>query len=289
MRVGFQGERGAFSEYAIIQLWGGTAKPVAMRSFDDVAYAAETGRVDFGILPIESTLLGAVDLGYDLLALHERLFVVAETVVAIHLNVVGLPGATLPALRRLASHPIMLAQCAHFLDAHRHIRPQPSWDTAGAAREVRERGDPTWAAAASALAAEYLGLTTLATGIEDRPDAMMRFLAVRPEPAILTARAPVRTALLCVLPNTVGALVSVLQPLAALGFNVSHFAARPTREPWDYQFYIEFEHAAGDARAADAVASVRRACRLCRALGTYPRWQAPDQPLHEPSHQPFPG
>jgi len=272
IRVGFQGEPGAFSEEAIVQLWRGNAEPVAMRSFDEVADAAETGRVDFGMLPIESTLMGGVDVAYDLLQLHDGLFVVAETVVVIHLSVLGLRGATISRLRTLASHPLMLAQCAHFFSAHQSIRPQPSWDTAGAAREVVERGDPTWAAAASHLAGERFGLVTLAERIEDRPDTMMRFLAVGPEPTLLQSRAPARTALLCGLPNTVGALLGVLQPLAAQGFNVCHLTARPTREPWDYQFFVEFEHAAGDPKAADAVATVRRACTFCRVLGTYPRW-----------------
>ena len=139
LRVAFQGEPGAFSEDAIVQLWRGVAEPVPLRSFDNVMHAAETRQVDYGLLPIESTLLGGVDVAYDLLALHDGLWVVAETVVEIHLSLLGLPGATIAELRTLASHPIMLSQCQHFLDRHRHIVPQPTWDTAGAAREVMDR------------------------------------------------------------------------------------------------------------------------------------------------------
>lgn len=275
LRVAFQGEPGAFSEQAIVQLWGRAAAPVAMHSFDDVMEAAESGRVDYGMLPIESTLVGGVDVAYDLLVLHHGLFVVAETVVEIHLSVLGFPGVAVSDLRTLASHPLMLAQCTHFFDRHRAIRRQPSWDTAGAAREVAERGDRTWAAAASARAGEYVGLVPLADGIEDRPDTMMRFLAVARDPAILSEGTRVRTALVCALPNSTGALMGVLSPLAATGLNVSHLEARPTREPWAYEFYVEFEHDAGDARAATALRMVKGACRSCRVLGTYPRWQTP--------------
>ena len=73
VRVAFQGEPGAFSEQAIVQLWRGAADPVPVRSFDDVADAAERRIVEYGMLPIESTLVGGVDVAYDLLALHEEI------------------------------------------------------------------------------------------------------------------------------------------------------------------------------------------------------------------------
>jgi prephenate dehydratase len=275
VRVAFQGEPGAFSEQAIVQLWRGAADPVPVRSFDDVADVAERRLVDFGMLPIESTLVGGVDVAYDLLALHEDLCVVGETVVPIQLSVLALPGATVAGLRTLASHPIMLAQCAHFLDGHRHIAPEPCWDTAGAAREVVERGDPTRAAAAGPLAAERFGLTALANRIEDRPDTMMRFLAVSTEPAVLEPGCPARTAVLSTLPNSAGALLGVIEPLARFGLNISHMTSRPTREPWRYQFYVEFDHEAHHEVATEAIEVIRRGSTQFRLLGTFPRWNVP--------------
>ncbi|HXY29575.1 MAG TPA: prephenate dehydratase domain-containing protein [Gemmatimonadaceae bacterium] len=272
LRVAFQGEPGAFSEEAILKLWRGAAEAVPMKSFDDVMDAAEERQVDYGLLPIESTLIGGVEVAYDLLTLHDRLWVTAETVVEIQLSALGLPGATIAGLKTLASHPIMLAQCTYFLDRHKNITPEPAWDTAGAAREVMERGDPTRAAAAGPLAAERFGLVTLAEHIEDRPDTMLRFLAVAPEPAALPPGTPSRTTLLAALPSTTTALLSLVQPFAAHELYVSHLVSRPTREPWRYHFFIEFEHQSDDPRAQRAIEAVKRASTVCRVLGTYPRW-----------------
>jgi prephenate dehydratase len=277
VRVAFQGEPGAFSEQAIVQLWRGAADPVPMHSFDDVADAAERREVEYGMLPIESTLVGGVDVAYDILALHDDLCVVGETVVPIRLSVLALPGATVAGLRTLASHPIMLAQCAYFLDAHRHITAEPCWDTAGAAREVLERGDPTRAAAAGPLAAERFGLVTVAKRIEDRPDTMMRFLAVSTEPAVLEPGTPVRTAVLAAVPNSAGAFLSVLAPLARLGVNMSHLASRPTREPWRYHYFLEFDHDADQDGVAEAIGVMRRCATFFRLLGTFPRWNVPTE------------
>ena len=278
LRVAFQGEAGAFSEEAIVQLWGAEAEPVPMRTFADVMDAAESGSVDYGLLPIESTLMGGVDSAYDLLAMHERLMIAAETVVRIRLCVLGVPGATIAGLTQLHSHPIMLAQCAHFLERYKHITPVPSWDTAGAARAVMQAGDPSRAAAGSRRAADRFGLELLADRIEDRPDTQMRFLAVATAPAPLKEGTPVRSAALCTVRDVAGGLIAALQPLAKGGFNVSHFVARPTREPWQYMYYIEFEHEAADPKASRALGAVQKASATYRLLGTFPRWTLGNAP-----------
>lgn len=276
IRVAFQGELGAFGEEAVHTLWRGEAEPVPSATFEDVLEAAETEQVDYGLLPLESTLVGGIDVTYDLLSLHDGLWIVNEVIVPVHLSVVALPGATLHELRTLASHPVILGQCSHFLEGHKHITPLPAWDTAGAAREVAELGDPTRAAAGSRRAAERFGLTILADRIEDRPDNQMRFLAVGRSPAAINAGVMARSAVLSVLHSTAGALVAAIQPLAMAGFSLTHLASRPTREPWRYQFFLEFEHPAGDRRAVDALAAIRRASAEFRYLGTYPKWPVPD-------------
>ena len=172
----------------------------------------------------------------------------------------------------------MLAQCAHFLERYKHITPVPSWDTAGAARAVMQAGDPTRAAAGSRRAADRFGLELLADRIEDRPDTQMRFLAVATAPAPLKEGTPVRSAALCTVRDVAGGLIAALQPLAKGGFNVSHFVARPTREPWQYMYYIEFEHAAADPEAARALGAVQKASTTYRLLGTFPRWTLGNAP-----------
>ena len=272
LRVAFQGEPGAFGEEAIYLLWRGAAEPIPKTTFEDVMSAAEGREVDFGILPIESTLVGGLNVAYDLLSLHDGLKIVAEVIVPVHLCLLAVPGATLKSLRTLSSHPVMLGQCSHFLSRHKHITPRASWDTAGAAREVRDAGDSTRAAAGTRRAAERFELAVLMEHIEDRPDSQMRFLAVAQEPATIADGTPARTALLAVFPHQAGALVSALGPMAEAKFNISHLASRPTREPWRYQFFLEFEHVAGDARVGEALAAIRRATDEFRLLGTYQRW-----------------
>jgi len=270
-RAAFQGELGAFSEEAVAQLWA-NATPVPRRSFMDVARAVEQGAVEFGLLPIENSLYGSVIGSYDALGASAELHVVAETVVAIHHCLVAPHGATVEALRTVASHPVALGQCTRFLERHAWMEARAAYDTAGAARDVAARGDATASAIAGRRAAERYGLAVLAADIEDRPDNQTRFLAVAREPAVLPGGVPARTALLFQTANAPGALLRVLGPLAARGLNLSKLESRPAPEPWSYHFFLEMEHEAGHAGASAAVEEIRGVTQSLRVLGTFAKW-----------------
>src|SRR5260370_14155978 len=113
MRVAFQGEPGAFSEAAAIQLLGNSITTVPRATFDAAFRAIDEGAANAFLAPVENTLAGSVVRVYDLL-LESRLTIVAETILPIEHHLIGVPGATLAGLRSVASHPMALAQCARF-------------------------------------------------------------------------------------------------------------------------------------------------------------------------------
>ncbi|MBX6331149.1 MAG: prephenate dehydratase [Gemmatimonadaceae bacterium] len=270
-RVAFQGDLGAFSEEAIVALWGAAAEPVPMRELRDVAHAVAVGEAELGLLPVENTLAGSVVGSYDALAEHDALSVVAEVTIPIHHCVLGVRGATLETIERVESHPVALAQCERFFRAHPRIVAQAAYDTAGAAREVAERGDRRVAAIAGRRAATRFALDVLAADIEDRPDNQTRFVAIARAPAPPPAGTPARTTLILTTANVPGALHRVLQPLAEHGINLSKLESRPTGEPWSYRFFVDLEHAAGDPRLDAAISAIRAATQSLRIVGTYRR------------------
>jgi prephenate dehydratase len=77
------------------------------------------------------------------------------------------------------SHPVALRQCTRFLVAHPEMTLVEAHDTAGAARMVAIRRDPTVAAIAAPWAAGHYALAVLAEGIEDHPENATRFVLVR--------------------------------------------------------------------------------------------------------------
>src|ERR1051325_10832747 len=129
-RIAFQGELGAFSEAAAIQLLGENIDTVPRATFDSAFQAMEEGAADALLAPVENTLAGSVVRVYDLL-LQNNLDIVAETILPIEHHVIGIPGATLDRLRSVASHPMALAQCEKSFLSHPLVKRVPAEDTAG--------------------------------------------------------------------------------------------------------------------------------------------------------------
>ena len=104
---------------------------------------------------------------------------IGEVVRPIRHFLLGVPGASIAGLRRVLSHPVALAQCTRFLLAHPGIEAVAVHDTAGAAREVAERGDASVAAIAASGAADRYRLDRIAADLHDRHDNQTRFLVLR--------------------------------------------------------------------------------------------------------------
>ena len=181
-RVAYQGEKGAFSELAILRLCGESVHAMPCSEFGDVTHAVRTGAADFGLLPIDNTIAGPVRASIDTIA-ESGLHVVLTSDMPISLCLVALPGATLETLRTVESHPVALRQCARFLAEHPHLAAREANDTAGAARLVSTSGNASRSAVASARAATVYGLVVLKHGIEDAKGNTTRFVVVAREPA----------------------------------------------------------------------------------------------------------
>lgn len=279
--VAFQGELGAFSEEAVRTYFGDAAVPVPCREFGHVADAVSSEAARYGMLPIENTLAGSVVGSYDVLA-RTDLIIVGEVIRPIRHCVLGLEGATLGDVRRVISHPVALAQCERFLASHALIEAVAVYDTAGAARQVAEAGDPGQAAIASRAAAGRYGLVPLAEDVQDRADNQTRFVIVArpgdgppPPPQRDAGRAPaMKTALLIETRNRPGALVDVLLPFARRGINLSKLESRPGERPWSYRFFLELEAAAEAPETGEALEEIRARAAALRVLGSFAAWRA---------------
>ncbi len=179
MRVAFQGELGAFSQQAIVQLVGPRAKPVPRQRFDEVFAALRAGEVDAAALPIENTLAGSVHENYDLLLKYD-FDITAETNVRIVHHLIAAPGVKFSAIRQAFSHPVALNQCLDFFARYKRIDSVPYYDTAGSVKMVMSERPAGAAAIASELAAKIYGGHILKREIEDDRRNFTRFFLLEP-------------------------------------------------------------------------------------------------------------
>jgi prephenate dehydratase len=265
--VAYQGAPGAFSEDAARGWFGADAALRPCATLEEVFDALSEGRVRAAVVPIENSLAGAVPGCADLIARHD-VHIDGERVQHIAHALIAPEGVRLPAVRRVLSHPVAIAQCEAFFRAHPTIVPVPVFDTAGAVAEIMRQGAADAAAIASQRAASVYGGVVLAQDIQDRADNVTRFLLVRPGPAPDAVEAGRKTTVLCVLPNLPGALVLALLPFSTRGLNLCRIESRPTREtPFEYGFHLDVGPAADGAQLKEALEELRARSRSLRVLG----------------------
>jgi prephenate dehydratase len=269
-RVAFQGEAGAFSEAAAVQLLGEEIVTVPRPTFDATFRAIPEGAADALLVPVENSLAGSVVRVYDLL-LESALTITAETILPIEMNLIACPGASLGDIRSISSHPMALAQCERFFSRHPHIQRLPAEDTAGSVREALARGDKTHAAIAGKLAAARYRGEIIAEKIQDDAENFTRFVLLQPakQPAGAPAPEARKMSIAMRLAHRPGSLLSSLQPFASNGVNLLKIESRPIHgRPWEYQFFIDVE-ADSVARLEQALREVREAAHEVRVLGLY--------------------
>jgi prephenate dehydratase len=267
MRVAFQGEPGAFSEAAAMQLLGDGVATVPRATFDSAFRAIEEGAADALLAPIENTLAGSVVRVYDLL-LESALVITAETILPIEHHLIGFADVSLNEVQSVASHPMALAQCERFFNAHPQVRRIPSEDTAGSVRQVLKSGDRFAAAIAGKRAADFYGGTILAENIQDNAENFTRFVLLRPADSVAPAGSKISLAMR--LAHRPGALLSSLEPFALHGVNLLKIESRPIHgQPWEYQFFLDIE-ADSLQKLEAALAATRDAVSELRVLGRYP-------------------
>lgn len=264
-RIAFQGERGAYGEEALRALYGPGVEAVPCPTFRAVFEAVAEGRVDGGVVPVESSLGGPVAENVDLLLEHD-VPITGEMSLRIRHCLVAPPGLTLADIERALSHPQALSQCAGYL-RRRGIQPVPEANTAIAARKVAEETPARTAAIASRASAELYGLTVIEEGVEDSPDNYTRFVTLGVGPPREWKRG--KTALAFTVQNESGALYRVLGAFSGRGLEVSRLESRPQRRAWEYVWCLDVDGALEDPRVREAVEAAQAACITLRVLGSY--------------------
>lgn len=264
--VAFQGEHGAYSEEAIIHHFGEGTTTLPCHAFEHIFTAVESGKADYGVLPVENSSAGSINKSFDLLLDHD-LKVHGEILLRVRHCLLTLKGHAAK-IRQVRSHPQALAQCESFLNS-KHFVGVPWYDTAGSAKDLAAEPIDDVGVIASALAAKHYGLEIVEEGIEDMLHNYTRFFVLGEGDCPM--RTPSKTSLVFGVPNTAGSLYQALGEFADRNVNLTKLESRPRRNrPWQYVFYLDFDGHWQDAAAGEALLRLLSRAVFVKLLGSYP-------------------
>jgi prephenate dehydratase len=271
-RVAFLGPPGTFTEEALLsdrELAAGEL--LAIDSIPEVIAAVERGRAEWGVVPVENSIEGSVNVTLDTLAFESDLLIQGEIVRPVSLSLLAKPGTKLKDVRTVISFPTATAQCRDWL-ARRLPRAEVAAanSTAGAVEQVARSRAKGLAAIGTHLAGELYGLATLASDVEDHPENATRFLVVgRGVPA---PTGHDKTTIVCYQrQDRPGSLLAILQEFAARSINLTRLESRPTKAGLgSYCFVIDCEGHLMDEVVADALRNLVSKQGGVKFLGSYP-------------------
>jgi len=268
VRVGFQGELGAYSEEAIIQHFGEEAQPVPKPYIKDVFLAVENGEADLGLVAVENSLEGTIVRTFDYL-LERNLKIMGETVLRVVHCLIANKGVRLEDLKRAYSHPQALGQSRVYLEKH-DLEAVLWYDTAGSVKMIKEEGHSDAAAIASARAAEVYDMAILDRGLETSNENFTRFFVIGKEEVEPTGND--KSTIAYIVDHRPGTLLDSLRAFASKRLNLAKIESRPIPgRPWEYTFFVDIEAHREDPMMKEALVELEESTNFIKILGSYPR------------------
>ncbi|QBI19710.1 prephenate dehydratase [Egibacter rhizosphaerae] len=273
-RVAFLGPEGTFASEAA-RLAAPDAARDALSSIGEILDAVRAETADLGVVPLENSIEGSVNLTLDELAFGEPgAMIRGEVTLPVTMNLLTRPGSQLSDIKAVRSQPHALAQCREWLETHLPAaQHDASTSTAEAAREAAE-SDGAVAALGTQLAAELYGLGVLARDVHDYPGNTTRFVLL--SRSMHPATGADKTSLVVFFgEDRPGLLLRILEEFALRGINLTKIESRPTKQQLgEYCIFIDCAGHVSDARVGEALRSVHRHVANLRVLGSYPRADA---------------
>jgi prephenate dehydratase len=268
-RIAYQGEPGSNSHLVCKQHYPDW-ESVPCASFEDAFAAVESGDADLAMIPIDNSLAGRVADIHHFLP-HSPLHIVAEHFLRIQFTLMGVPGSSVDTIRTVHSHVHALGQCRKVIREH-GLTPIISGDTAGAAREVAEAGDPSQAAIAPPLAADIYGLDILADEVEDEEHNTTRFVVLsRDFVQAPPDDGPVITSFIFNVRNLPAALYKALGGFATNGVNMTKLESYMVGGEFTAtQFLAEVDGHPDEPALANALEELAFFTTDVKILGVYP-------------------
>lgn len=264
--VAFLGPRDTFSHMAALRIFGVSAEYFPLPSFLDVFTEVERKRIDYGIVPVESSMGGSVSDTLDSF-ISSNLKIVNEVLLHITQNL--LANSPLNEIKRVYSKDNAILQCRNWLRANLPgVELIETSSTAEAAR--RAALEPGTAAIASRLAAQTYSLDIQSERIEDVPHNYTRFVVIGHQ--MVKRTGDDKTAILVWVKDKPGALYNMLLPFSRRNINLTRIESRPSQQKaWEYVFFIDFIGHIEDDMVKEVLEEVGEHARNLKVLGSFPR------------------
>ena len=267
LKIGYLGPEGTFSQQVVLKHFGRSAHGLPLASIEEVFQEVESGAADFGVVPVENSGQGTIQVTLDLF-ITSGLKICGEVELRVHQFLLSRSGR-IEDIERIYAHPQSFAQTAGWLRANLpKVEKIPVSSNAEGARRARSADDA--AAIGGESAGHVYGLKkVIMKPIQDDKDNTTRFLVIGRR--IFPPSGHDRTSILVFIHDKPGALFDVLSPFARHGISMNRIESRPSHQAkWEYAFFIDLAGHVEDESMKQALAELEAHSATVKVLGSYP-------------------
>lgn len=271
--IAFLGPRGSYSSLAARKyLSHQTAQVVeaSCSNFQQVIETVESGKVQYGVLPIENTSSGSINEVYDLMQ-HTSLAIVGELTLPIEHCLLAAVETRVEEIQTIYAHPQPLQQCSQYLAKLQGVRHEYCDSSSAAMGQVKNLASPHAAALGSAAGGELFGLHPIASGLANQTDNITRFIIVARKAIDVAPQIPAKTTLIMSTAQKAGSLVEALLVLRNHNINMTKLESRPIQgNPWEEMFYMDVAGNVSEPAMQAVLKELYQLTRSLKVLGCYP-------------------
>lgn len=267
LKIGYLGPEGTFSQQAVLKHFGRSALGLPLASIEEVFQEVEAGNADFGVVPVENSGQGTIQITLDMF-LTSNLKICGEVELRVQQYLMSRSGR-LEDVERVYGHPQSFMQTSSWLRANLPKAEKiPVSSNAEGARRARNAEDA--AAIGGESAGHVYGLKKVVTKpIQNDADNTTRFLVIGRN--IFPTSGHDRTSVLVFIHDKPGALFDVLSPFARHGISMNRIESRPSHNAkWEYGFFIDLAGHVEDEAMQAALAELKAHSAQIKILGSYP-------------------
>lgn len=271
-KIAIQGEIGSFHDVAShCYFKGEDIELICCDTFEQVFEEMKKDSNVIALVAIENTIAGSLLHNYDLLR-ESGAQIIGEHKLRISHSLMCLPDEGWDDITEVNSHPVALMQCRDFLKKHPEMKIVETDDTAGSAKNIKEKGLKGHAAICSKATAAIYGMKVLEEGIETNKHNFTRFLVLadpwQAEELSIPSESN-KASIVFSLPHSEGSLSQVLSIFSFYKINLTKIQSLPIigRE-WEYMFYIDIMYD-DYTRYRQSIDAVRPLTKQMKILGEY--------------------
>lgn len=266
VKIAYLGPEFTFTHLASMKKFGASVSYTGCETITAVFAEVEKERADYGVVPIENSIDGAITHTQDMF-IESDLKICSEIYLEISHNLISRE-ADKRKIKKIYSKSQVFAQCRPWIEANLPgVELVEVSSTAKAAEIVsKERFS---ACVAGELAAKKYNLKVLSSSIEDSAHNVTRFLVIGKMEAKPTKND--KTSIMFSVKDRSGALHDILVPFKRNGINMMKIESRPSRiRAWEYYFFVDLKGHYHDAKVARALRDLGKSSMYLKILGSYP-------------------